>query len=121
MGLAISLIIKILIELPIIALFFKRKKRESVLLMALAINIISWLVAHILFFSTDINIYYIATGLGIGEAIAFYILLEYNWKKMILLALIVNSLSFFVMQHIPVDMEIFQSKPEINVMQSGNY
>ena len=50
MGLAINFFLTIFIELPIIALFFKRKKRKQALFMALLINVISWAVAHILFF-----------------------------------------------------------------------
>lgn len=111
MGLAINFLLTILIELPIIAIFFRRKKRQSALLMSLLINIISWSVAHILFFTTDISIYYIALGLGIGEAAAFYKLLECSWKKAIILSLIVNSLSFSVTKSIPVDFDLFPSKP----------
>ncbi|MEO5889882.1 MAG: hypothetical protein ABIQ31_06485 [Ferruginibacter sp.] len=97
--------------MPIIALFFKRKKRQAATMMALLINIISWAIAHIIFFSTDINMNYVAVGLAIGEAVAFHKFLECNWKKAIIMSLIVNSLSFLATQHIPVDM--FQPKPEI--------
>lgn len=110
MSLALNFLLTILIELPIIALFFKRKKRQAAVLMALLINVISWSVAHIIFFSTDFNIYYAAIGLAIGEAIAFHKFLECTWKKAIIMSLIVNSLSFLATQYIPID--IFQSKPE---------
>lgn len=108
MGLAFNFLLTILIELPIVALFFKRRKRQAAVLMALVINVITWSVAHIIFFSTDINLYYVALGLAIGESIAFYQLLDCGWKKAILLSLIVNTLSFFVTQLIPID--IFQSE-----------
>ncbi len=117
MGLALNLLLTILLELPIIALFFKRKKRQAAIMMAILINVISWSVAHMIIFSTDINIYYVAIGLAIGEAIAFHQLLECNWKKAIILSLIVNSLSFFIIQLIPIDMDLFQSKPI--VLHSG--
>ena len=113
MVLALNFLLTIIIELPIIALFFKRKKRQSALVMALLINIISWAVAHIIIFSSDINIYFIAIGLAIGEAIAFHKLLECSWKKAIIMSLIVNSLSFFITQQIPMEMDIFQPKPEV--------
>ena len=110
MGLAFNFFLTVLIELPIIALFFKRKKRQSVILMALLINIISWAVAHIIFFSFDIDMRYVAIVLAIGEAIAFKQLLECNWKKAFLMSLIVNSLSFFVTRKIPVDLDFSPSK-----------
>ncbi len=113
MGLAINFLLTILVELPIIALFFRRKKRQSAVLMAALINIISWSVAHILIFSTDISIYYVAIGLAVGEAIAFHLFLSCSWKKAIIMAIIVNSLSFFVTQLIPLNSDIFQSKPGV--------
>ena len=111
MGLALNFLVTIFIELPIIALFFKRKKRQAAVLMALLINVISWAIAHIIFFSTDFNMTYVAVGIAIGEAIAFKRFLECNWKKAIIMSLIVNSLSFFATQLIPID--LFQAKPEI--------
>jgi peptidoglycan/LPS O-acetylase OafA/YrhL len=109
MSLALNFLLTILIELPIIALFFKRKKRQAAVLMALLINIISWSVAHIIFFSTDFNMTYAAIVLAIGEAIAFHKFLECKWKKAIIMSLIVNSLSFCATKYIPTD--IFQSRP----------
>lgn len=113
MGLAINFLLTILIELPIVALFFKRKKRQAAVLMALLINIISWSVTHIIIFSTDISIYYVAIGIAIGEAIAFYQLLECTWKKAFILSFIVNSLSFFTTQLVPVDFDPFPTRHEI--------
>ena len=110
MGLALNFLLTILVELPIIALFFKRKKRQFAVLIALLINIISWSVAHIIFFTTDINMTYAAIGLAVGEAIAFHKFLNCNWKKAIIMSLLVNSLSFFATQLIPED--IFQPRPD---------
>ncbi|MCW3090664.1 MAG: hypothetical protein JWP81_1733 [Ferruginibacter sp.] len=112
MGLAFNFLLTILIELPIIALFFKRKKRQHALLMALLINIISWSVSHVIFFSVDVNMLYVAIALAAGEAIAFHKLLDCKWIKAILMSLIVNSLSFFITHLIPGDLDIFPSKPQ---------
>jgi len=110
MLLAFNFLIIILIELPIISLFFKRKKRQAALGMALLINIVSWSLTHIIFFSFDINMYYVAFVLAIGEAIAFHFLLPCSWKKAFIISLIVNSLSFSITYAIPAD--LFQPKPE---------
>lgn len=112
MFLAFNFLITILIELPIIALFFKRRKRQVALGMALLINIISWSITHIIFFTFDINMYYVAVVLAIGEAIAFHFLLPCNWKKAFIISLIVNSLSFSITNAIPTD--LFQTKPHSN-------
>ncbi|MEO6548872.1 MAG: hypothetical protein ABIN94_12775 [Ferruginibacter sp.] len=111
MGLAINFLLTILIELPIIGLFFKRKKRQQALLMALLINIISWAAAHVIFFSVDVNMFYVAVVLAAGEAIAFHMLLDCRWVKAIVMSLIVNSLSYFIIHLIPGDLDFFQSRP----------
>jgi hypothetical protein len=112
MGLAINFLLTIIIELPIIALFFKSRKRQAAVMMALLINVISWSVAHIVFFSTDLNMNYVAVAIAIGEAIAFKRFLETNWKKAIIMSLIVNTLSFLAVKHIPIDLDLFKSKTE---------
>jgi len=111
MGLAVNLLLTLLLEIPIIALFFTRRKRQQAILAGTLINTISWSVAHILFFTMDINIYLVAVVLAIGEAIAFHFFLPCNWRIAILISLIANSLSFFVTQRIPND--LFQSKPDL--------
>lgn len=119
MFLALKFVLIILIELPIISLFFKRKKRQEALLMSLLINVITWAVSSLIFITTDINMYYVAIVLAIGEAIAFYKVLKCNWTKAIIMSLIVNSLSFFATQLVPVD--LFQVKPEIKNTTSEYY
>jgi len=113
MGLTINFLITLLIELPIVILFFKRKKRKEAAWMAFLINIITWSIAHIIFFSTELPIYPVAIGLAIGEAIAFYLMLNCNWKKAISIAILTNLLSFYINQLIPVDIDIFKQKEEI--------
>ena len=118
MGLAINFFITIFIELPVIALFFKRKKRKQALLMALLINVVSWAVAHIVFFTTDINIYYLTILMTAGEAIAFHQFLVCKWSKAIIMAIIVNACSFAVTQLVPIDLDSFKSRQE--TLNSGN-
>jgi riboflavin transporter FmnP len=113
MGLTINFLITLLIELPIVILFFKRKKRKDAVWMAIIINIITWSIAHIIFFSTELPVFYVALGLAIGEAIAFNLLLNCNWKKAISIGILTNLLSFYITQLIPVDIKIDDQKEEI--------
>ena len=48
----------------------------------------------------------------IGEAIAFNLLLNYNRKKAIYIAILTNLLSFFITQLIPLDGKIYDQKEE---------
>lgn len=111
MKLAFDFLLLILVELPILVLFFKRKKRQNAIYMGLLINIISWAVAHVIFFSTDVNIYYIQGLVIVGEAIAFNKVLEVSWKKAIVMSLVLNILSFLVNQVVPLD-DLFYSRPQ---------
>ncbi len=111
MLLALNFLLIILVEIPILILFFKRKKRQNAVYMALLINIISWAVAHVILFSTEVNIYYVTILIIIGEAIAFNKFLECSLKKSFIMSLLVNTLSFLATQYIPLD-EMFPTRPE---------
>ncbi len=115
MGLALDLLLTILLELPIIALFFKRKKRPSVLLNALMINLVSWPVAHILKINTNLNGYIIEAIVITGEGIALWLLTGCGWKKGLIMSVIANIISFAVTNMIHIEPDILQNKSTIIV------
>jgi hypothetical protein len=112
MGLALDLFLTLLLELPIIALFFKRKKRPDALMNALMVNLISWPVAHILKISTDINVYLIEAVVITGEGIALWLLTGCGWKKGFIMSVIANLISFAVTSLIHIEPDILQ-KPQM--------
>ncbi|CAN5661492.1 hypothetical protein BH11BAC5_BH11BAC5_31730 [soil metagenome] len=113
MGLALDLFLTILLELPIIALFFKRKKRPDALMNALMVNLISWPVAHILKISTDISIYLIEAIVIAGEGIALWLLTGCGWKKGLIMSVIANLISFAATSLIHIEPDILQGKPQM--------
>ncbi len=113
MELAFDLLLTLLIELPIIALFFKRKKRPVALMYGVLVNLISWLIAHILKISTDINIVVIEVVIITGEAVGLWLLTGCGWKKGFIMSVIANSLSFLATYYIHFDADIFQDKNNI--------
>ena len=113
MELAFDLLLTLLIELPVIALFFKRKKRPIALMYGILVNLISWLIAHILKISTDINIVIIEVVVIVGEAIGLWLLTGCGWKKGFIMSLIANSLSFLATYYIRLDAGLFQDKNNI--------
>ena len=113
MGLALDLLLTILLELPIIALFFKRKKRPSALMNALMVNLISWPVAQILKISTELNVYIIEAIVVTGEGIALWLLTGCGWKKGFIMSVIANLISFAATSLIHIDPDLFQNKPQI--------
>ena len=112
MGLALDFLLTIFIELPIIAFFFKKSKRQTAVIMALAINMVSWSISHILIISTELNPFFVAIGLTIAEAAAFSRWLPCKLKKAFALSLIVNCLSFAALRYNPIDFYYFQSNAD---------
>ena len=113
MGLAFDLLLTILIELPIIALFFKRKKRPTALMYGLLVNLISWPIAHILKISTDINMGIIEIAVVTGEGIGLWLLTDCGWKKGFTMSVVANCISFMATRLIHFDADTFQNKDNI--------
>ena len=58
-------------------------------------------------------VFYEVIGLAIGEAIAFNLLLNYNRKKAIYIAILTNLLILYITQFILLDSKIYDQKEEI--------
>ena len=85
--------ITLLIELPIVLLFFK-KEWKFALLIGFLLNLFTWPVLHILLFYTGININILELGVAITESIGFYLLMQCSWKKALALGFIANATSY---------------------------
>ena len=59
------------------------------------------------------TVFYEAIDLAIVEAIAFNLLLNYDWKKAIYIAILTNLLGFYITQFILLDSKIYDQKEEI--------
>jgi hypothetical protein len=113
MDLAINLLLIMLTELPIIGFFFRKRKRRFALGVGFFANIITWPIVNIIRLNTDWNLNMVAIGVVIAEGIAYYFLLGRNMKKAILITLIANGVSFFVLKYVPINPDSFQKKTDI--------
>ena len=113
MVIALDILLTLLLELPIIALFYKKKKRSTAVTYGFFIVLASWPIVHILKMSTDININYIEIGVIIAEGLALWILTNCGWKKGFLISLVINCFSFFIMKTITLDPDMLQNRPNI--------
>ncbi len=93
MGAWFYFLITLLIELPIVLLFFK-KEWKFALLIGFLLNLFTWPVLHILLFYTGININILELGVAITESIGFYFLMQCSWKKALALGFIANATSY---------------------------
>lgn len=113
MELALEFFIILLVELPIIMLFFKQKKRTEALGYATLINLTSWTIVRILKITTDINLNYIEVGVILFEALALIKYTKCGWKIGFTMAIIANIASFYLLKKINLDPEMFQTTSNI--------
>lgn len=109
MVLALEIFIILLVELPIIMLFFKQKKRLKAVWNALMINLVSWPIMHIFIITYDFDQNYIEAGVIIFESIAFLIFTKCGWKKGFSMSIIANIASFCLLKIIHINPEMFQT------------
>jgi hypothetical protein len=96
MLLTFNLLLTLLIELPVVAFFFKRKAREHAVLTAFLVNIVTWPLVQVVVFSTDVTRqnFFLELAVILVEAIAYKIWLECTWKKSFLMSAIANLMSY---------------------------
>lgn len=114
MELTFDLLLTLLVELPIIAFFFKRRKRQAALIVGLIVNLATWPIFHYFRFKyPDLNVIWIKAGITVIEAVAYWYFLGRNWKKAILLSLVANGASLLVTSFIKYPSDIFLKKPNM--------
>ena len=109
MDLALEIFIILLVELPIIMLFFRKKGRKNALECAVMINLVTWSIIHIIKLSTDLNLNYVEAGVIIFEAIALLIFTKCGWKKGFSMSVIANIASFFLLKLIHINPDMFKT------------
>lgn len=113
MELAFNLLLTLLLELPIVAFFFSKRKRKHALLFALLINIITWPIVNIIRFNTNWDLNIVEIFVVISEALAYWLILGVGWKKGSIISILANLVSFFVTKLVHIDPEMFQKKVNI--------
>ncbi len=83
----------LLIELPIVFLFF-RKETKNALIAGFLLNLFTWPTLHVLLFYTNINVNLLELGVAITESIGYRLLMNCSWKKAVLLGFIANIASY---------------------------
>mgnify|MGYP006359422805 FL=1 len=83
----------LLIELPLVYIFF-REQRKYALLIGFLLNLFTWPLLHIFIFYTDIHIGILEFAVAVTESIGYYIMLNCKWKKAITLAFVANAISY---------------------------
>ena len=88
-------ILTLVIELPLVLLFFKSEWKFA-LLIGFLLNLFTWPLLHILLYYTTINLNILEIGVAITESFGYYLLLQCNWKKAVAVGFTVNAVSYGV-------------------------
>lgn len=86
-------ILTLLLELPVVLLFFKSEWKFA-LLIGFLLNLFTWPLLHILLFYTGININVLEIAVAVTEGIGYRLLLNCSWKKAMLLGFLANGISY---------------------------
>jgi len=95
MGVWRYFIITLVVELPIVLLFFKQE-RKFALLIGFLLNLFTWPLLNILLYYTHWNINILEIGVAVTESIGYYLLMQCSWKKALALGFTANALSYGV-------------------------
>lgn len=86
-------LLTLVIELPLVWLFFRKEARPA-LIAGFLLNLFTWPLLHVLLFYTDSNINVLELGVAITESAGYKLMLNCNWKKAIVLGFIANAASY---------------------------
>jgi hypothetical protein len=86
-------LLTLVIELPIVYLFFRRDAKQA-LIAGFLLNLFTWPLLHVLLFYTHTNINVLELGVAITEGIGYKLMMNCNRKKAMLLGFIANAASY---------------------------
>lgn len=86
-------LLTIIIELPLLLLFFKEQWKLA-LLTGLFLNFFTWPLLHFFVYTTSINVNMLELGVALIEAVGYRIFLQTGWKKALGVSFLLNGLSY---------------------------
>ena len=113
MDLAFNLFLTLLLEVPVVGFFFRRKNRKYAYLVALLTNIITWVALNIVRLNSDLNLNIAAIAMMIVEAVVYALLLDCGWKKAFLISIVANLISFVVTKYVYINPDFLQNNQEV--------
>lgn len=93
MGAWVYFILTLIIELPLVIVFFKKEPKLA-LLIGFLLNLLTWPVLHIFLFYSNININVLEIGVAVTESIGYYLLMQCRFKKALVLGFTANAVSY---------------------------
>jgi hypothetical protein len=113
MELAFNLLLIILVELPIVGFFFRKRKRKNALFICLFVNIVTWPIVNIIRLNTNLNLDVVQLFVVIAEGMGYWLICHIGWKKGFLISLLANATSFIVTKFVYLPPDFFQKKIDV--------
>ncbi|MBS1512533.1 MAG: hypothetical protein JST86_16935 [Bacteroidetes bacterium] len=86
-------VITLAIELPVIAVLF-RKQLKNAMAAGFLLNLFTWPLLNILLYYTSANVNIMELGVAVTESIGYYVLLQCSFRKALLAGFLANLLSY---------------------------
>ena len=86
-------LLTIVVELPIVLLYF-RKQFKQALLIGFLLNLFTWPLLHVFLFETRVDVNFLEIIIVITEGLGYFLLMKCKWWKGLLLSFVVNGLSY---------------------------
>jgi hypothetical protein len=86
-------ILTLVIELPLVGLFFKKDAKYA-LLIGFLLNLFTWPLLNIILYYTNWNINLLEAGVAITESIGYFLLMQCSWKKALAVGFTANAISY---------------------------
>jgi hypothetical protein len=88
-------ILTLILELPIVLLFFKKEWKYA-LLIGFLLNLFTWPLLHILIYYTGADINILEFGVAIVEGLGYCIFMKCSWQKGFGVSFLANGFSYAV-------------------------
>jgi hypothetical protein len=85
--------ITLVIELPIVYLFY-RNDPKAAMIVGFLLNLFTWPLLHLLLYSTDINLDLLELGVALTEGIGYSLFMKGKWYKGFVVSFIANGVSY---------------------------
>ena len=85
----------LLIEFPIILLFYYKQWKE-ILIPFFLLNLFTWPLLHFLLLTTDISLSLLELGVALAETAGYKLLMKSSWGRSFAAAFIANGVSYGV-------------------------
>jgi len=115
MELAFNLLLTILLELPVVSFFFRKRKRKSALFVCLFLNLITWPMVNIIRLNTNWNLDIVEIFVVVLEGLGYWLIFNVGPWKGFIISIVANIISFTITKYVYLKPELFQKS--INIIR----